>query len=74
MPRIKPARQYLSTVWIDSPEKFAAVQRDELDQKREALDLAAQPLYQIHRGARRAAGGQQIVDDEHPLPLRTASS
>src|SRR5581483_6546737 len=48
-------------------ELGAAVQRHELDQKREAVHRAAQPLDEIRRRAGRAAGGEQVVDDEHAL-------
>ena len=47
----------------------AAVQRDELDEKRERVHFPAEAGDQIGGRRRRAAGGEQVVDDQHALPL-----
>ena len=46
----------------------AAVERHELDEERERMDAAALPLDEILRRARGAAGGKQVVDDQHAMP------
>ena len=50
-------------------ELRAAVQRHQLDEKRQGVHLAAEPLDEVGRRARRAAGREQVVDDQDPLPL-----
>ena len=68
-----PGEAALSTAGRRAPamprQLAAAVQRDELDQERQRVHFAAEPLDQIGGRARRAAGGEQVVDDQHPLPL-----
>ena len=51
----------------------AAVERHELDQERERVHVAAETLDEIGGRLRRAAGRQQVVDDQHALAVATAS-
>ena len=48
-------------------EPVAALEEVELDQEREADDLALEPLDQLDRALDRAAGREQVVDDQDPL-------
>lgn len=53
------------------PGKFLpSVQTLEFNQKIKACDLSPQLANQLHRGRRRPAGCQQIIDDEDPLADR----
>jgi len=48
----------------------AAVEEGQLDHEPQSDDLACHILHQFHGSGRGAAGGQQIVDDEHALTRR----
>ena len=50
---------------VVAAEPLAAAQERQLDQERAADDLAAELLDQLAQRARRAAGRQQVVVDEH---------
>ena len=54
-------------------EALAALQEEQLDQEREADDLCLERLDQLDRAQDRAAGGEQVVDDEHLLARLEAS-
>lgn len=45
----------------------APLQAFELDEKIQTDDLAAKLSYEMDRRFRRTAGGQQVIDDKHPL-------
>src|SRR5215468_95862 len=49
-------------------EVVPAAEVGELDGEAQAHDLAAQTLDQPDCSSRRAAGGEHVVDDQHPLP------
>src|SRR5581483_8190021 len=49
-------------------ELLAAAEELELDDERQADDLAAELLDQLDRRLRRAAGREHVVVDQHPLP------
>ena len=51
-------------------EAVAAVEESELDEEREAHDLAAEPLDEAEGRRGRAAGREDVVDDEHLLAGR----
>ena len=51
-------------------EPVAALERHELDQKRQRVEVAAETLHETGRRARGAAGCEQIVDDEDALVLQ----
>ena len=59
----------------DAPalEPVAALEELELDQEREADDLALEPLDELDRPVDRAAGREQVVDDQDLLAGRIAS-
>src|ERR1019366_8428938 len=48
-------------------ELRAALEEVEFDREAEAGDLAAKLTHQLHRRLHGAAGGEQIVDDDHAL-------
>ena len=56
-----------------SLEPVAALEELELDEEREADDLALEPLDQLDRALDRAAGREQVVDDQDLLPGWIAS-
>ena len=53
----------------DAPafEPVAALEEVELDEEREADDLALEPLDELDRALDRAAGREQVVDDQDLL-------
>src|SRR6185503_854453 len=50
-------------------ELGASVQRDQLDEEGEGVHFPTEAGHQLGGRARGAARGQQVVDDQHPLPL-----
>src|SRR5215212_142826 len=46
----------------------ATTEESQLDQEAEPGDLGAESLDEADRRRRRPAGGEDVVDDEHPLP------
>ena len=52
----------------------AAVEGDQLDEKRERVHFPAKAGDQVGRRARGAAGREQVVDDQDALPLLDGSS
>src|SRR5438034_6162783 len=54
----------------DAPavQAVASLEEVELDEEAETDDLALQSLDQLDRALDGPARGQQVIDDEHPLP------
>src|SRR5579884_163814 len=53
---------------IATVEPFSAVERSQLDEKREAHQFSAELAHQIDGGGRSPARGEQIVDDQDSFP------
>ncbi len=47
-------------------KQVAAIEETEFDHERQSYDDAAELLYQLRCRCHRAAGGQQVIDQEHP--------
>ena len=68
----RPGRdQTVSSAWtVRGASRSPAAEEPQLQQHREAGDRAAGPLDQVQRRRRGAAGGQHVVDHQHPLAGR----